>query len=74
MANKWSKVEQKLKGQSKLKFSFPDEGDKNSSIILKGEKSVVADFAKQIEDFISIICTNPPLEQARPGDCEIFLQ
>ena len=72
MANKWSKVEQKLKGQSKLKFSFPDEGDKNSSIILKGEKSVVADFAKQIEDFISNICTNPPLEQARPGTVKYF--
>ena len=72
MANKWDKVEQKLKGQSKLKFSFPDEGDKNSSIILKGEKSVVADFAKQIEDFISTICTNPPLEQARPGTVKFF--
>ena len=72
MANKWGKVEQKLKGQSKLKFSFPDEGDKNCSIILKGEKSVVADFAKQIEDFISTICTNPPLEQARPGTVKFF--
>ena len=72
MVNKWSKVEQKLKGQSKLKVLLPNEGDKKSSIILKGEKLVVADFAKQIEDLISTICTKPPLEQARPGTVKFF--
>ena len=72
MVTKWSKIEQKLKGQSKLKFSIPNEGDKKSSIILKGEKSVVADFAKQIENLICTICTSPPLEQARPGTVKFF--
>ena len=72
MVTKWSKIEQKLKGQSKLKFSIPNEGDKKSSIILKGEKSVVADFAKQIENLINTICTGPPLEQARPGTVKFF--
>ena len=72
IVNKWSKVEQKLKGQSKLKVLLPNEGDKKSSIMLKGEKLVVANFAKQIEDLISTICTKPPLEQARPGTAKFF--
>jgi len=72
MSNKWSKIEQKLKDQSKLKFSVPNEDEKKSFILLKGEKLVVADFAKQIEDLISTICTCPPLEQARPGTVKFF--
>ena len=72
MFNKWSKIEQKLKDQSKLKYSLPNEGDKKMFIALKGEKSVVADFAKQIEGLISDICTAPPLEQARPGTVKFF--
>ena len=72
MNKKWSKVEQKLKDQSKVKFSFPNEGDIKSSIVLKGEKPVVADLAKQVEDLIASICTCPPLEQARPGTVKFF--
>ena len=72
MNKKWSKMEQKLKDQSKLKFSLPNEGDVKSSIVLKGEKPVVADLAKQVEDLITSICTCPPLEQARPGTVKFF--
>ena len=72
MNKKWNKIEQKLKDQTKLKFSFPNEGDKKSSIVLKGEKPVVADLAKQVEDLISTMCTCPPLEQARPGTVKFF--
>ena len=72
MITKWSKIEKKLKGQSKLKFSLPIEGCEKSAIVLKGEKSIVANLSKQIEDLISTICTNPPLEQARPGTVKFF--
>ena len=72
MVNKWSKIEQKLKGQSKFKFSLPIEGCEKSSIVLKGEKSIVSNLSKQIEDLISTICTNPPLELARPGTVKFF--
>ena len=72
MLNKWIKVEQKLKEQSKLKYSLSNEEDKKMLIALKGEKSLVADFAKQIETLISAICTAPPLEQARPGTVKFF--
>ena len=72
MVTKWSNIEKKLKGQNKFKFSLPIEGCKNSFITLKGEKSSVADVSKQIEDLISTICTNPPLEQARPGTVKYF--
>ena len=72
MNKKWSKMEQRLKDQSKLKFSLPNEGDVKSSIVLKGEKPVVADLAKQVENLIATICTCPPLEQARPGTVKFF--
>ena len=72
MNKKWNKIEQKLKDQSKLKFSLPNEKDKKSFIVLKGEKPVVADLAKQVEDLISTMCTCPPLEQARPGTVKFF--
>ena len=72
MITKWSKIEQKLKDQNKLKYSLPNEEDKNMLIALKGEKSLVADFAKQVEGLISAICTAPPLEQARPGTVKFF--
>ena len=72
MNKKWNKIEQKLRDETKLKFSFPNERDKKSSIVLKGEKPVVADFARQVENLISTICTCPPLEQARPGTVKFF--
>ena len=72
MNKKWNKIEQKLKDQSKLKFSLPNEKDKKSFIVLKGEKPVVVDLAKQVEDLISTMCTCPPLEQARPGTVKFF--
>ena len=73
MNKKWSKMEQKLKDESKLKVSFPkEERKKEVFIILKGEKSIVADFAKQVGDLINSICSCPPLEQARPGTLKFF--
>jgi len=72
MFKKWSKIEQKLENESKIKCVFPDEKAKKSSILLKGEKPVVADFVKEIEQLISSICTSPPMEQARPGTVKYF--
>ena len=72
MLKKWSKIEQNLKSQSKIKFSLPNEEDKMPSIVLKGEKFLVAVYAKQVEDLISTMCTCPPLEQARPGTVKYF--
>ena len=72
MSKKWNKIDQKLKDQSKIKVSLPNERDEKSFIVLKGEKSIVTDFAKQIKELISIICTSPPLEQARPGTVKFF--
>jgi len=72
MVKKWSRIEQKIENESKIKFVHPDEKAKKSSILLKGEKPIVADFAKEIEQLISSICTSPPIEQARPGTVKFF--
>ena len=72
MASKWSKIEQKLENESKIKYFLPNEKDKKGSIILRGEKPVVADFAKQIEQLVSSISTSPPIELARPGTVRFF--
>jgi len=72
MVKQWSKIEQKLESESKIKCIHPDEEAKKSSILLKGEKPIVADFAKEIEQLVSSICTSPPIEQARPGTVKFF--
>ena len=72
MVKKWGKIERMLKEHKKVKVSLPNERDKKSSFILKGEKSAVADFSKQIEHLISTMSTSPPIELARPGTVKFF--
>ena len=72
MVKKWSIIEQKLKDQNKVKLFLPYEEDKKCCIVLKGEKLIVADIAKQVEDLISTVCTCCPLKYATPGVAKFF--
>lgn len=72
MAIKWNKIEQKLENECKIKYVLPNEKAKNTSVLLQGEKPIVAEFSKQIEQLISSISTSPPIELARPGTVRFF--
>jgi len=72
MANKWTKVEHRLENERMINYMMPSEKNKMSCIFLKGEKSLVAGFAKEIEQLVTSICTSPPIEQARPGTVKFF--
>jgi len=72
MASRWGAMEQKLKNESKIMYSLPNEKDENVSILLRGEKPIVADFTTQIKQLTSLISTSPIIELARPGPVRFF--
>jgi len=72
MASKWNKIEHRLENERMINYMVPSENNKISCIFLKGEKSLVLGFAKEIEQLVTSICTSPPIEQARPGTVKFF--
>ena len=72
MIRRWSKLEQKLENEPRIQYVVPVEGDRDPCILLKGVKLPVTNFAREIEQLISSICTSPPIEQTRPGTVNFF--
>ena len=72
MASKWNKIQHRLENERMVNYIVPSESNRTSCILLRGEKSLVAGFAKEIEQLVASICTSPPIEQARPGTVKFF--
>ena len=73
LGKKWKRLERKLKKEKKIQLLLPSSNDKESCIVIKGDKAIVALLEKEVEAFLALVVSSPnPIKQIRRGVIKYF--